>query len=107
MDAGGMHSAQQFAKIAGVTLKMLRHYERRGLLSPHRTDAGHRRYGYRDLQQLERILSLRAMGLSLADIATGMHADAAARTSLLEQHRVTLEERRARLTRAIDAIDFI
>ena len=61
---------QQFADLAGVTVRTLRHYDRLGLLSPlHRTHSGYRLYRIEDLAQLERILVLRYLGLSLRQIA--------------------------------------
>jgi DNA-binding transcriptional MerR regulator len=47
------YHARAFARLTGVTIKALRHYERRGLLSPRRTAAGHRRYTLQDLRRLD------------------------------------------------------
>jgi DNA-binding transcriptional MerR regulator len=102
-----MYTAQRFATIAGVTIKVLRHYERQGLLAPKRNSSGHRRYTFADLQRLERVLALRAMGLPLNQIGGVLEADPPRRATLLDAQRRLLEERRARITRAIDAIDTI
>ena len=59
------YSVRAFAELTGVTLKALRHYERRGLLTPTRTRAGYRRYTLRDLAQVELIVALKSLGLSL------------------------------------------
>jgi DNA-binding transcriptional MerR regulator len=99
-----MYPAQRFAKLTGVTIKALRHYERVGLLAPIRAGGGYRQYSYADMQRLERVLSLRALGFSLKDVAAVIDADAATRASLLRQQRERLEDRRARLTRAIEII---
>src|SRR3977135_484699 len=63
------YSIRAFAALAGVTVKTLRHYERQGLLAPPRSRAGYRRYTVRDLGQLEGILALKSLGLSLKQIA--------------------------------------
>jgi serine/threonine protein kinase len=63
-----VYSFAAFARLAGVTVKMLRHYERMGFLTPKRTSANHRRYSIRDLQILERILALKSLGLLHRDI---------------------------------------
>src|SRR5689334_5815806 len=99
-----MYSMQRFATITGVTSKALRHYEHVGLLAPARTRGGYRRYSYADMQRLERVLGLRALGFSLKDVAVLIDADAATRTAALRQQRDKLEDRRARITRAIEII---
>ena len=61
---------QEFAKLAGVTVRALHHYDRLKLLSPaHRSERGYRLYCHEDLGRLERILVLRYVGLSLRAIA--------------------------------------
>src|SRR4051812_4034070 len=99
-----MYSVQRFANLTGVTIKALRYYERVGLLAPARTGGGYRRYSYADMQRLERVLGLRALGFSLKDVAAVIDADAATRADLLRQQRDRLEDRQARLTPAIQII---
>jgi DNA-binding transcriptional MerR regulator len=96
-----MYSMAAFARLAGVTVKMLRHYERIRLLTPKRTSAQHRRYSIRDLQSLERIIALRSLGLPLAGIKTLLKGGPVS----LSAHRETLEDKRARLVRAINALE--
>ena len=48
------------AKSTGWSPRMLRYLERFGLLSPHRTPAGYRLYGLRELNQLRSLAELRA-----------------------------------------------
>jgi DNA-binding transcriptional MerR regulator len=79
---------------------MLRHYERLGLLTPKRTSAQHRRYSIRDLQSLERIIALKSLGLPLARIKIVLKGGAVS----LSSHREILEDKRARLDRAINAL---
>ncbi len=62
------YHARAFARLTGVTIKALRHYERRGLLAPRRTAAGHRRYTLQDLRRLDEILALKSLGLPLVDV---------------------------------------
>ena len=60
---------QEFAKLAGVTVRTLHHYDRLGLLSPaQRSERRYRLYCHEDLGRLERILMLRYLGLSLREI---------------------------------------
>lgn len=57
------------AELTGVNAQMLRTYEAKGLLEPHRTDGGTRRYSHGDLTRVHRIASLLDDGLNLAGIA--------------------------------------
>jgi len=57
------------AKQAGVTAKMIRHYEMTGLLpEAERTDAGYRQYGEQDIARLGFIRRCRLLGFSLDEI---------------------------------------
>lgn len=67
-DENGM-TAGRFAKRAGVTIRTVRFYDKVGLLPPsRRTDNGYRYYELRDLARLQRILTLKYIGLSIDDI---------------------------------------
>jgi MerR family transcriptional regulator/heat shock protein HspR len=56
------------AELAGVHQQTLRIYERKGLVSPHRTSGGSRRYSDRDITLLRRIQDLTNAGVSLAGV---------------------------------------
>ena len=56
------------AELAGVHPQTLRIYERKGLLSPHRTSGRSRRYSDRDIALLRRIQELTTDGVSLAGV---------------------------------------
>ncbi|MBA8928025.1 DNA-binding transcriptional MerR regulator [Kutzneria viridogrisea] len=57
------------AKVAGLTVRTLHHYDELGLLRPsERTASGHRRYTEPDLRRLYEIRLLRELGLSLEEI---------------------------------------
>ncbi|MBF4764432.1 MerR family transcriptional regulator [Nocardioides islandensis] len=55
--------------LTGVDAQMLRVYERRGLLTPERTEGGTRRYSERDIDRIGRIVMYLDAGLNLAGIA--------------------------------------
>ncbi len=60
----------QAAQAAGVSAKMVRHYEHIGLLPPaQRSDAGYRLYGERDVAVLRFIRQSRRLGFSIPQIA--------------------------------------
>jgi MerR family transcriptional regulator, thiopeptide resistance regulator len=101
---------QEFAKLGGVTVRALHHYDRLQLLSPaHRSERGYRLYCHEDLGRLERILVLRFLGLSLREIATLLNAPAgrgAERLSVtLARQRAALCERRDGLDRVLRTIE--
>jgi DNA-binding transcriptional MerR regulator len=101
-----MYSIGQFSKLTGVTAKALYLYERRGLLTPRRSRAGYRRYTARELTQLERVVALKGLGLSLQQIAA-MTKDEGRASGLLQQQRALLDDKRRRLECAVKAIDAI
>jgi DNA-binding transcriptional MerR regulator len=62
-----MFSIGEFARLGGVSVRTLRHYDEVGLLRPVTVDpdTGYRGYSARQLEQLNRILALKELGLSL------------------------------------------
>jgi len=63
------YTINKIAKLAGVTLRTLRYYDKIGLLKPSaRTDAGYRLYSEADLEQLQQILFFRELDFPLAKI---------------------------------------
>jgi len=69
-------TAGQFADKAGVTIRTVRFYDKEGLLSPsHRTNSGHRYYTKQDLARLQRILTLKYIGLTIDEIRRIIHRD--------------------------------
>lgn len=63
------YTISQLAARAGLSRSTLLYYDQRGLLKAvRRSPAGYRLYTEESLQRLDRICSLRAAGLSLADI---------------------------------------
>lgn len=63
------------AELAGMHPQTLRIYERRGLVSPARTDGGNRRYSDEDIALLRRISELTTEGLNLEGIRRVMHLE--------------------------------
>lgn len=99
---------QEFAKLGGVTVRALHHYDRLKLLSPaHRSERGYRLYCHEDLGRLERILVLRYLGLSLRDIAALLNTSAETERLpvTLARQRAALRERRNGLDRVVRTIE--
>lgn len=69
VDNVGPFNIGQAAAQSGVSAKMVRHYESLGLLpTVHRTDAGYRQYGEKEVHTLRFIRRARALGFSMAEI---------------------------------------
>ena len=63
------YSTGQFAKLANVTERTIRYYDKIGLLKPSFVMGnGYRKYTQSDLLKLQKILSLKHMGFSLEEI---------------------------------------
>jgi DNA-binding transcriptional MerR regulator len=97
-------NVQQFAKLAGVTVRALHHYDRLGLLRARRNGSGYRVYAARDLERLEQIVALKFLGLPLKQIGTMLDRDGLELPAALRMQRAVLEEKRRLLDRAIRAI---
>ncbi|MCG5432389.1 helix-turn-helix transcriptional regulator [Mycobacterium sp. MYCO198283] len=96
-DSGrGVYSISVAAELSGIAVQTLRLYERRGLLTPSRTDGGTRRYSDDDLARLQRIAALVAEGVNLA----GVHRiiDLQDRNDALLAANAGLERHNAELT---------
>jgi MerR family transcriptional regulator, heat shock protein HspR len=65
----GVYGIAVTSELSGVAQQTLRLYERRGLLTPARTDGGARRYSDDDLERLGRITELVGQGVNPAGIA--------------------------------------
>ncbi|MBA5850368.1 methyltransferase domain-containing protein [Clostridium sp. cel8] len=66
----------EFAKKSNITVRTLRYYDKIGLLKPSNYNhAGHRLYSQSDFGRLQKILTLKFIGLSLKDISKIMNYD--------------------------------
>src|SRR6201984_2976924 len=87
--ARGVYGISVAAELSGIDPQTLRLYERRGLLTPSRTDGGTRRYSDEDLERLRRITELVDQGVNLVGIAHIL--DLETRNSQLESDYTQLE----------------
>ena len=90
-----MLSIGEFARLGRVSVRALRHYDEIGLLRPASVDpeTGYRCYAPAQLGQLNRIVALKELGLSLAQsrqLVTGITADEL--RGMLVLRRAQLEE---------------
>jgi DNA-binding transcriptional MerR regulator len=92
------------ARRLGVSTKALRLYEQRGLLAPSRTAAGWRAYGPDQIARGVEIAALRALGLSLSQIARVLDGDPQDLEPALAAHQATLEGQIRKLAGAADKV---
>jgi DNA-binding transcriptional MerR regulator len=95
----------ELARLTGITVRALHHYDEIGLVVPsHRTAAGYRLYDDRDVIRLQQVLLFRELGLSLDEVAFAID-EAGTREELLRKHREVLVAKRERLDAMLSALD--
>ncbi len=105
-----MNASAQFlnpsaaAQRLGVSVKALRLYEQRGLVTPRRTAAGWRAYGPDEIARAAEIIALRSLGLSIAEIERVLQDDPQGLEQALSAHEATLEDRIRQLAGAVDKV---
>lgn len=97
-------SPSEAARRLGVSAKALRLYEQRGLVAPVRTAAGWRAYGPAEMARATEIAALRALGLSLAQVARVLGGDPQGLAPALAAHQAALEAQARRLAQTLDKV---
>lgn len=91
----GQHSAGwavgELARATGLSVRVLRHWDEVGLVSPGRTPSGHRRYARDDVTRLYQVLALRQLGLGLSEIAALLAANKPDPRATLRRHLDAVE----------------
>lgn len=62
--------SSELAKLAGVSTDTLRHYERVGVLSAHRSPNGYREYSFDTIERIRLVRSALAVGFTLNELAS-------------------------------------
>ncbi len=100
------YTVKQVAKLSGVSVRTLHHYDEIGLLKPESVGAnGYRYYGRDELLRLQQILFHRELGFPLAEIAQVLDAPDFDRVAALKAHRARLEAETKRYRRLVRTID--
>ena len=96
----------EVARLAGVTVRTLHHYDEIGLLRPGaRSAAGYRLYDGDDLLRLQRVLAYRELGFGLDEIGRVLdEAGPDDEVALLRRQRDALAGRIARLQQVLAAV---
>ena len=100
-----MFQVGEFGRLAGVSAKVLRDYDRAGLFRPAWVDGatGYRRYSPAQLPELRRILALRDLGVGLDELRALARAGTDLRL-VLERRRAALEAQRREIDRRLTAL---
>jgi len=104
----GSHTFQvkDVARIAGVSVRTLHHYDAIGLLVPrNRTAAGYRVYTDADLLRLQQILIGRELGLSLEEVRRSLDDPGFDQVAALLDQRERLRERSRQAEAMIRGVD--
>lgn len=101
-----LYQAQEFARLAGVTVRTLHHYDRIGLLKPSGyTGAGYRLYRKRDLVHLQQIVTLKFIGFPLKEIKQLLNRNSFDLAEALTRQKEIIDDKRQQLELAIKAIE--
>lgn len=100
------YTINQLAKIAGVSVRTLHHYDEEGLLSPKRNEKNdYRAYSEGDLLVLQQILFFRELDFSLADIKKIIKSKDFDIAAALKDHRKMIMLKKARIDGLLQTID--
>ena len=102
----GNYTVKQLARLSGVSVRTLHHYDEIGLLKPSFVGENrYRYYGREELLRLQDILFHRELGVPLAEIARLLDAAGRDRVAILAQHRAMLADRVKRSRQLLRTID--
>jgi DNA-binding transcriptional MerR regulator len=101
-----LYTVKEVARLSGVTVRTLHHYDQVGLLKPAQVgENGYRYYGREELLRLQQILFHRELELPLEAIADVLDRPDFDRLAALRRHRRTLLQKAARYRRLIQTLD--
>jgi MerR family transcriptional regulator, thiopeptide resistance regulator len=102
----GTYTVRQLARLSGVSVRTLHHYDAIGLLKPAFIGENrYRYYGREELLRLQDILFHRELGVPLQEIARLLERDGRNRLAILREHRERLAERVERSRQLLRTID--
>jgi DNA-binding transcriptional MerR regulator len=106
MDGTTPLTVGELARLSGITVRTLHHYDEIGLVVPgERSESGYRLYGEDEIARLQEVLLFRELGIGLGDIGRIIDEPAYRRDAALRRHKDLLLEKADRLLAVIDAVD--
>lgn len=101
-----MKTVKKVSNLTGVSVRMLHHYDKIGLLTPAKTsDSGYRLYDEKNLIELQQILFFKELDFSLEDIKSIIKSPVFDRKKALSKQKELLILKRDRLDNLIKLID--
>jgi DNA-binding transcriptional MerR regulator len=99
-------SVNRLAKLAGVSVRTLHHYDEIGLLKPSlRAESKYRYYGEEELLRLQQILLYKEMDFTLAQIAEILDDPDFDLLKALSEHKKQLKKKKERMTVLLKTVD--
>lgn len=93
----------EVAARTGISARMLRHYDRVGVVKPsERNSSGYRVYTAEDMRRLVEVEGLRSLGVTLSEVSTALASDRIPYEDLIS---VLLNRARCQLTRAHELVE--
>ncbi|HTM67987.1 MAG TPA: MerR family transcriptional regulator [Candidatus Binatia bacterium] len=100
------YTVHQLAKLAGVSVRTLHHYDAIGLLTPARAEKnGYRLYGETELLRLQQVLFFRELDFPLAEVRRIIDRPDFDMRAALKDQRKLIELKKKRLDGLMDTID--
>lgn len=101
-----MYMINEISKLTGVSIRMLHHYDKIGLLVPSkRTDSNYRMYSDEDVAKLYQILLFKELEFSIQEIKTILQDENFDREKALKEQRNLIIKKKNRLEKIIESID--
>ena len=101
-----LYKVNEVAKMVGISVRTLHHYDQLGLLRPEKlTDAGYRLYSENDLDRLQQILFFKELDFNLKEIKEILDSPSFDRKRALKTHHELLIEKKNRLDSIIRSVE--
>lgn len=100
------YKVKEVADMVGISIRMLHHYDKIGLLKPESVSpAGYRLYTDKDLERLQQVLFFKELEFNLREIKGILDSPGFDRKQALKSHRELLIEKKKRLERIIQNVE--
>lgn len=100
-----MYRIQEAARISGVSVRTLHHYDHIGLLSPQKSDNQYRYYSEQDMARLQQILFYKYLGFQLKEIQQMLKKSQQDNVAILTHQLKLLRNEEAKLLTIIDTLE--